>query len=187
MKSETMVVTDPQQEEHEAQPKHLALNFSEGSLYQAYPPPAMATTAASMGREVGIFFTFYGLDIVLKERIPKLSVSPIGTPAMPPPIKNFPIHMPTMVEALPGMKSEATKLTKNCGIEGQPGSDTRVARHSQRIAYVRMFVRNTTLVVMNVAKEDLIEGVEFARCARPYWTSPAIPTFECYLGGQRVL
>lgn len=101
MKTETMVVTDLQQEEHEAQPKHLALNFSEGSLYQAYPPPAMATTAASMGREVGIFFTFYGLDIVLKERIPKLSVSPIGTPAMPPPIKNVPIHMPTMVEALP--------------------------------------------------------------------------------------
>ena len=40
---------------------------------------------------------------------------------------------------------------------------------------------------MDVAKEDLIEGVEFDRFARPYWTSPAIPTFECYLGGQRVL
>ena len=97
MKTETMVVPDPQQGTHEVQPKRLALIVSKGTLDQAYPPLVMATTAASMGWEVGIFFTFYGLDIVHKERMPKLSVSPIGNPAMPPPLRKIPMHIPTLV------------------------------------------------------------------------------------------
>ena len=102
MKTEAMVESDPQQEEQEERPKRLALIVSKGTLDQAYPPLVMATTAASMGWEVGIFFTFYGLDIVHKERMPKLSVSPIGNPAMPPPLKKVPMHIPTVVGAPPG-------------------------------------------------------------------------------------
>jgi len=48
----------------------------------------MATIAASVGWEVAIFFTFYGLDIVHKDRMPKLSASSVGNPAMPPPMKS---------------------------------------------------------------------------------------------------
>ena len=161
MMTESMVVSDPPQEEHEVQPKRLALIVSKGTLDQAYPPLVMATTAASMGWEVGIFFTFYGLDIVHKERMPKLSVSPIGNPAMPPPLKKIPMHIPTLVGALPGMKSAATKMMKNWVSKANLVSIPELLDIARELD-VRMFACNTTLVVMDVAQEDLIEGVEFA-------------------------
>ncbi len=160
MKTEAMVVSDPQQEEHDAQPKRLALIVSKGTLDQAYPPLVMATTAASMGWEVGIFFTFYGLDIVHRKRMPKLSVSPIGNPAMPPPLKKVPMHIPTLLGALPGMKSAATKMMKSWVSKANLVSIPELLNIARELD-VRMFACNTTLVVMDVAQEDLIEGVEF--------------------------
>jgi peroxiredoxin family protein len=161
MKTEPMVVSDAQAKEHEVQPKRLALIVSKGTLDQAYPPLVMATTAASMGWEVGIFFTFYGLDIVHKERMPKLSVSPVGNPAMPPPLKKVPVHIPALVGALPGMKSAATKMMKNWVSKANLVSIPEMLDIARELD-VRLFACNTTLVVMDVAKEDLIEGVEFA-------------------------
>jgi len=161
MKTETMVAPDLQPAGHEGQPKRLALIVSKGTLDQAYPPLVMATTAASMGWEVGIFFTFYGLDIVHKERMPKLSVSPIGNPAMPPPLKKIPMHIPTLVGALPGMKSAATKMMKSWVSKANLVSIPELLDIARELD-VRMFACNTTLVVMDVTKEDLIEGVEFA-------------------------
>ena len=45
----------------EERKKRLALVASKGSLDEAYSPLILATTAAAMGWEVGIFFTFCGL------------------------------------------------------------------------------------------------------------------------------
>jgi peroxiredoxin family protein len=161
MKTEPMAAGDAQPREHEVRPKRIALIVSKGTLDQAYPPLVMATTAASMGWEVGIFFTFYGLDIVHKERMPKLSVSPVGNPAMPPPLKKVPVHIPTLVGALPGMKSAATKMMKSWVSKANLVSIPELLDIARELD-VRMFACNTTLVVMDVTKEDLIEGVEFA-------------------------
>ncbi|MBI4671413.1 MAG: DsrE/DsrF/DrsH-like family protein [Chloroflexi bacterium] len=73
---------------HTSRPKRLALVASKGSLDMAYPPLILASTAVSMGWEVGVFFTFYGLDIVNKNKLPTLKVAPIGNPAMPAPISS---------------------------------------------------------------------------------------------------
>lgn len=147
------------EEVHE--PKRLALIVSKGTLDQAYPPLVMATTAASMGWEVGIFFTFYGLDIVHKDRLPKLSVSPVGNPAMPPPIKSVPVRVPTLVGALPGMKVAATKMMKGWMAKANLASVPELLGIAGELG-VRMYACNTTLAVMGVTKEDLIEGIEFA-------------------------
>lgn len=143
------------------QPKRLALIVSKGTLDQAYPPLVMATTAASMGWEVAIFFTFYGLDIVHKDRMPKLSVSPVGNPAMPPPMKKVPVHIPTLVGALPGMKTAATKMMKSWMSKANLASIPELLDIANELG-IRMYACNTTLNVMGVAKEDLIDGVEFA-------------------------
>lgn len=143
------------------EPKRLALIVSKGTLDQAYPPLVMATTAASMGWEVAIFFTFYGLDIVHKDRMPKLSVSPVGNPAMPPPIKKVPVHIPTLVGALPGMKSAATKMMKSWISKTNLASIPELLEIARELG-IRMYACNTTLTVMGVSKEDLIDGVEFA-------------------------
>lgn len=143
------------------QPKRLALIVSKGTLDQAYPPLVMATTAASMGWEVAIFFTFYGLDIVHRDRMPKLSVSPVGNPAMPPPLKQLPLHIPTLVGALPGMKGAATKMMKSWMSNANLASIPELLEIAKELE-IRMYACNTTLNVMGVLKDDLIDGVEFA-------------------------
>ena len=48
--------------------KRLALVVSKGTLDNAYAPLRLATTAVSMDWECGLFFTFYGLDILNKKK-----------------------------------------------------------------------------------------------------------------------
>ena len=77
--------------EAEAPPRRrrLALVASKGTLDQAYPPMILATTAASLGWEVGIYFTFYGLDILHQDRFEKLKVASLANPAGPIKIPNL--------------------------------------------------------------------------------------------------
>ena len=63
------------------QPKRMALIASKGTLAWAYPPFILASPAAAMEMEVGIFFTFYGLTL-LKKKI-EAKVAPQTNPAMP--------------------------------------------------------------------------------------------------------
>ncbi|MHB1293128.1 MAG: DsrE/DsrF/DrsH-like family protein [Sulfuricella sp.] len=61
--------------------KSLALIATKGTLDWAYPPFILGTTAAALGWDVSIFFSFYGLDLLKKDL--NLGVSPLGNPAMP--------------------------------------------------------------------------------------------------------
>ena len=98
-------------------PKRLAMIASKGSLDWAYPPLILATAAGAMGWEVGMFFTFYGLPLLLKDLNAK--VTPLGNPAMPMKMPfgsesfqsiNWPI--PTLAMALPGFSDLTTSLMK---------------------------------------------------------------------------
>jgi peroxiredoxin family protein len=161
MNAEGLTLAQSEVKDPVVEPKRLALIVSKGTLDQAYPPLIMATTAASMGWEVGIFFTFYGLDIVHKRRLPKLAVSPIGNPAMPSPIKRIPIGVPTLVSALPGMKVAATKMMKGWLRKAKLAPISELMDIARELG-IRMYACNTTLAVMDVTAEDLIDGVEFA-------------------------
>ncbi len=98
--------------------RRLALVASKGTLDWAYPPFILASAAASMDWEVGIFFTFYGLPL-LKKKL-DAAISPVGNPAMPMKMPfgpagfqkiNWP--MPNLLMAnLPGFDSVATSLMK---------------------------------------------------------------------------
>lgn len=142
-------------------PRRLALIASKGTLDMAYPPLTLATTAASMGWEVGIFFTFYGLDIIHKERQKKLSVSPVGNPAMPPPVSSVPLKVPTLVGALPGMTGMATNMMKGWMDEANMAPITEMLDIARELD-VRLYACNTTLAVMGVEPEDLMDGVRRA-------------------------
>lgn len=67
--------------ETDNQRKRMALIASKGTLDWAYPPFILASTAAAMDMEVGIFFTFYGLTLLKKKLEAK--VAPHTNPAMP--------------------------------------------------------------------------------------------------------
>ena len=96
-------------------PRRLAIIASKGTLDFAYPPFILGSTAAAMGWEVAIFFTFYGLPLLLRNYDPK--VSPLGNPAMPlkmpfgpPALRQISWPIAVLVEALPGFSHLATTL-----------------------------------------------------------------------------
>ena len=68
-------------EREEAHVPSLAIIATKGTMDMAYPPFILASTAAALGWEVSVFFTFYGLELLKKEL--DLNVTPIGNPAMP--------------------------------------------------------------------------------------------------------
>jgi peroxiredoxin family protein len=134
--------------------KRLALVASKGSLDGAYPPLILATTAASLGWEVGIFFTFYGLDILHRKRHRRLKVAPVGNPAMPIPV-------PTLIGVLPGMTGVATQMMKRWMRAANLPTIAQfldIARESG----VRLFACSTTMGVMGIRREDLVEGADIA-------------------------
>jgi len=102
----------------EQAPKKMAIIASKGTLDWAYPPFILASTAAAMGMEVKIFFTFYGLPLLKRDLKP--AVSPLGNPSMPMKMPfgpkffqgiNWPI--PNLVTSnVPGFETVATGLMK---------------------------------------------------------------------------
>ncbi|MGZ4399721.1 MAG: DsrE/DsrF/DrsH-like family protein [Gaiellaceae bacterium] len=79
----------------------VSIVISKGSLEGIYPGLIMANGARMEGMEANLFFTFFGLDTIRKDRIDKIKVATVGNPGM---------HMPTFLGALPGMSALATRM-----------------------------------------------------------------------------
>jgi peroxiredoxin family protein len=79
----------------------VSIIVSHGSLEGVYPGLIMANGARMEGIEASLFFTFFGLDAIIKKRMNDLRVATVGNPAM---------HMPTLLGAVPGMSAFATKM-----------------------------------------------------------------------------
>jgi len=79
----------------------VAIVCSKGSLEGIYPALIMANGARMEGIEVDLFFTFFGMDAIRKDRQAKIKVATVGNPGM---------HMPTLLGALPGFASLATRM-----------------------------------------------------------------------------
>lgn len=80
--------------------KKVSIIISKGSLESIYPGLIMANGARMKGIEVNVFFTFFGMDAITKKKMDKVKVATVGNPAM---------GIPTLVGAIPGMSSFATK------------------------------------------------------------------------------
>jgi predicted peroxiredoxin len=66
----------------ESKTPSMSIIATKGTLDWAYPPFILGSTAAALGWDVSIFFTFYGLNL-LKKDVSDLKVSPLGNPGMP--------------------------------------------------------------------------------------------------------
>lgn len=143
----------------EERKKRLALVASKGSLDEAYSPLILATTAASLGWEVGVFFTFYGFDIISKRRLASLKVSPVGNPAMPEPIPAVPMKVPNIIGVLPGMTHVATAFMKRWMSRANLPSIPEFLEMAQELG-VNLYACAMTMGVMGVKEEDLVDGVK---------------------------
>ena len=138
-------------------PKRIALVASKGTLDMAYPPLILATTAASLGWEAGVYFTFYGLDILNRRRFERLKVASLANPAGP-------IQLPNILGAVPGATKAATKVMRRWMRKAAMPSIPEFIGMAQGLG-VRFFACSTTMGVMGVEESDLIDGCEIAGAA----------------------
>jgi peroxiredoxin family protein len=120
-------IEDALREREESRTPSMAIIATKGTLDWAYPPFILGSTAAALGWDVSIFFTFYGLNL-LKKDVSDLKVSPLGNPGMPMKMpfgpewfKGINWNIPNLIQAgVPGFETVATLLMqqtiKNNGV-----------------------------------------------------------------------
>jgi peroxiredoxin family protein len=135
--------------------KRMSMIVSKGTLDWAYPPFILATTAAAMGLDVTMFFTFYGLTL-LKKKL-NLRVSPLGNAAMEMPMLGMHIGMPNLVSAIPGVDAAATAMMKNL-IKKKGVASIEELRATAIESDVKMIACQMTMDLFEYKIDDLIEG-----------------------------
>ncbi|HQN75670.1 MAG TPA: DsrE/DsrF/DrsH-like family protein [Methanomassiliicoccales archaeon] len=113
-----------------AETKKFAMVVSEGSFDKAMMAMMMGNTAASMGIETHIYFTFFGLNLLKKGAKPKL---------------------PGMLRFFTGMM---VKKMKGIGMEGYQ-EQLEMAKELG----VKIYACSSSMEMMGIKKEDLIDGI----------------------------
>ncbi len=135
--------------------KTMSMIVTKGSLDWAYPPFILATTAAAMGLEVTMFFTFYGLTLLKKDL--NLKVTTLGNPAMEMPMMGMHMAMPNAISALPGVDAAATSMMKNL-IKKKGVASIEELREMAIEADVKMIACQMTMDLFEYKLDDMIEG-----------------------------
>lgn len=142
--------------------RRMSLIVSKGSLDWAYPPFVLANTAAAMGLEVTMFFTFYGLGLLKRKLDPQLST--LGNPAMEMPLFGMHLALPNLVGVIPGVDAMATAMMKNL-IKRKKIAPLEELRSMALEADVTMIACQMTMDLLEYKPEDLIEGPTVAGAA----------------------
>jgi len=152
--------------------KKLAIIATKGTLDWAYPPYILASTAAALGYEVEIFFTFYGLGL-LKKDLSGLKVSPLGNPAMPMKMPFGPDwfrkinwNIPNAVMSIvPGFENLATSLMKQT-IKNNGVAGIGELRELSQEAEVKFIACQMTVELFGFDHSEFIDGIEYAGAAK---------------------
>jgi peroxiredoxin family protein len=128
----------------------VAIVVSKGSLEGVYPGLIMANGARMEGIEAHLFFTFFGLDAIRKDRFEKIKVATVGNPGL---------HMPTLIGAIPGFSALATKMMtrqmENIDIPPIPEFMELVSDSG-----VRLYACQATVDMFGLTMDDFIPQVE---------------------------
>ena len=141
--------------------KKLAIIATKGSLDWAYPPFILASTAAALGYETQIFFTFYGLQMLKKDL--DLQVTPLGNPGMPMPV-GMDKWFPVLGTALPGMQAMMTSMMKS-KMKAKGVASIEELRELCQEAEVKMVACQMTVDLFDMNPADFIDGIEFGGAA----------------------
>ncbi len=141
--------------------KKLAIIATKGSLDWAYPPFILASTAAALGYNTQIFFTFYGLQL-LKKKL-SLEVTPLGNPGMPMPL-GMDKWFPVLGMALPGMQRMMTAMMKQT-MKKKGVASIEELRELCIEADVKLIACQMTVDLFDMEASEFIDGVEYAGAA----------------------
>ncbi len=154
-----------------AETPSMSIIASRGTLDWGYPPFILASTAAALGWEVSVFFTFYGLQLLRKD-LSGLRVSPLGNPAMPMQLPFGPEWFRTMewnipnaiMANVPFFEAAASgmmrKTMRNTGI----ASLEELRSHCVE-AEVKFSACMMTAELFGFHKEEFIDEVEYVGAA----------------------
>ena len=168
MSSEAQVVTSEiestvsQAPVAEPAQKSMSIIVTKGSLDWAYPPFILATTAAAMGVPVTMFFTFYGLPLLLKKL--DLQLTAAGNPAMKMPMMGGHMGLPNLLTAIPGVDAACSKMMKNL-MNKKGVAPIEDLRELAVDADVRMIACQMTMDLFEYTLDDMIEGPELGGAA----------------------
>jgi len=150
----------------------LTIIATKGTLDWAYPPFILASTASALGMEASVFYTFYGLNLLLKDTS-SLRVTPTGNPSMPMKMPmgpkwlksiDFGPKIPNVMWNIPFMDSIATTLMKktisNCGV-----ATIDELRELCQEAEVKFLACQMTVELFGYDHSQFIDGVDYVGAA----------------------
>jgi len=115
-----------------------------------YPALMIATTGATMGKEVHMFFTFWGLNAVNKKTVNSMKVAPVGNPGMP---------MPNILGMIPGMTAMATRMMNGKMKKAKVPTIPEMFKTAKELG-VKLHACSTTMEVMGIPKGTLIDEID---------------------------
>lgn len=134
----------------DAKVKRVMIIVSKATLDNVYASFILANGARMEGIEAELFFTFFGLEAITKDKLKHLSVATVGNPAM---------HIPTMLGGLPGMEAFATSMMKK---EMEKLDIPPVDEFLEILAAsgVKMWACRLAMDMFHLKEEDFIEDLE---------------------------
>ena len=128
----------------------VSIIISKGSLEGVYPGLIMANGARMEGIEANVFFTFFGMDAIHRERHEHVKVASVGNPGL---------HLATWVGGVPGMSSIVThqmaKKMEELDIPPIPEFVELIADSGGRL-----FACKASVDMFELTKDDFIDQVE---------------------------
>ena len=128
----------------------VSIIISKGSLEGVYPGLIMANGARMEGIDANVFFTFFGMDAIHRERHEHVKVASVGNPGL---------HLATWLGGVPGMSSIVThqmaKKMEELDIPPIPEFVEMIADSGGRL-----FACKASVDMFDLTKDDFIEQVE---------------------------
>jgi peroxiredoxin family protein len=89
--------------------KKVSIICAKGTIEDVYAALVMGNGAVMEGIECNLFFTFFGLEAIMKNRMDNLHTGVVGNPAMRLPGG---ARMPTWLGVIPGMEAMVSSMMK---------------------------------------------------------------------------
>jgi peroxiredoxin family protein len=135
--------------------KKVNIICAKGALEDVYAALILGNGAVMEGIETNIFFTFFGLDALMKKRMDKLHTGVVGNPALRLPGG---MRMPTFLGVIPGIEALLSGMMMNemSKLDIPPVSeflDLIIAGGG------KIFACKTAVDMFKIKKEDLSDHV----------------------------
>ena len=128
----------------------VSIIVSKGSFEGIYPALIMANGARNEGIEANLFFTFFGMDAVHKDRYDHIKMATVGNPGL---------HLATWAGGLPGASALMTKyMEKQMDKQDFPG----IAEFVEMIADTGagMYACLASVDLFGLERSDLIDELD---------------------------